>query len=151
MNITTEKLERAGRLLYGDQWQSNLARDLNIDSRRVRQWTTSDRPISEWVYSELLIILRNNAQSINQFIETLESDMGIIEQIKTAKSINELCELLNEYERDFDRELGKPSDLLDYSDLPVFSDNNPDSTEGIFSYSDSEILVQNNVWSVQSR
>lgn len=147
MNI--EQLEQSGRLLYGDQWQSNLARDLKIDSRRVRQWMTSDRPISDWVGHDVMQLLKNNQSQINQFIEQMESDMDIIAKIKNAANINELCELLNEYESNFDR-TGKPTDCLDYSDLPTFGDE-PDDTQEVFSWSDKKLLIKNNEWELVER
>lgn len=142
MNI--EQLERAGRLLYGDQWQANLARDFNIDSRRIRQWLSGDRSISDWVEIAVMRLLKNNQSQINQFIEQMELDMDIIAKIKNAANINQLCDLLNEYESSFNRD-GKPDDYLDYSSLPTFGDA-PDSTEEVFSWSDYKLLIKNNEW-----
>lgn len=148
MNI--EQLEQSGQLLYGDQWQSNLARELSIDSRRVRQWVTGDRPISDWVGGEVMQLLKNNQSEINQFISQMESNMNIINKIKNAASVNELCELLNEYESNFDSERGKPEDFLDYSDLPAFGDA-PDDTQEVFSWSDTQLLIKNNEWELVER
>lgn len=36
-----DELTEIGRAMYGDQWQSALARDLNLsDARRIRYWLT---------------------------------------------------------------------------------------------------------------
>lgn len=148
MNI--EQLEQSGQLLYGDQWQSNLARELSIDSRRVRQWVTGDRPISDWVCGEVIQLLKNNQSQINQFIEKMESDMDIIAKIKNAASVNELCELLNEYDSNFDSERGKPGDFLDYSNLPTFGDA-PDDTQEVFSWSKDRLLIRDNNWQLVER
>jgi len=69
-----KQLEQAGRLLYGDQWQSNMARDLNIDSRRVRQWMSGDRQISGWVATEVSALLDKKQFNINQFLKTINKD-----------------------------------------------------------------------------
>jgi hypothetical protein len=69
-----KQLEQAGRLLYGDQWQSNMARDLNIDSRRVRQWMSADRQISGWVATEVSALLDKKQFNINQFLKTINKD-----------------------------------------------------------------------------
>lgn len=68
--MTTEQLQKAGRLLYGDQWQSALARALDVDSRRIRQWMSGDRPISDWVEGEIMQILKDNHAAIGRAIDT---------------------------------------------------------------------------------
>jgi len=81
-----EQLERAGRLLYGDQWQSNLARDFSIDSRRIRQWVNNERPVSDWVVLEVQALLGKNQQDINQFLKNLIKDDGMTNFIDKLKS-----------------------------------------------------------------
>lgn len=66
--MTTEQLQQAGQLLYGDQWQANLARDFKIDPRRIRQWLTGDRPISHWVKGELDRLLTDNRDKIDIYL-----------------------------------------------------------------------------------
>lgn len=72
MNI--KQLEQAGRLLYGDQWQSNLARDLSIDSRRIRQWVSGERSVSEWVLVEVRALLDKKQFNINQFLSAINKE-----------------------------------------------------------------------------
>lgn len=38
MEMTAAKLKEIGELLYGDRWQSALARDLEVTDRTVRRW-----------------------------------------------------------------------------------------------------------------
>ena len=150
MSITTEQLERAGQLLYGDLWQSALARALDVDNRTVRRWASGESAIKQSIANEIIELLKNNQSQINQFIEKMESDMNIINKINSAASINELCELLNEYESNFDSERGKPEDFLDYSNLPTFGDA-PDDTQEVFSWSDTHLLIKNNEWELVER
>lgn len=66
--MTIEQLEQAGRLLYGDQWQANLARDFNIDSRRIRQWLSGDRSISDWVDNAVVELLNKKQKDIGDYL-----------------------------------------------------------------------------------
>lgn len=70
--MTIEQLEQGGRLLYGDQWQANLARDFNIDSRRIRQWLSGDRPISGWVQDDLTALLKANQENIAKYLADID-------------------------------------------------------------------------------
>jgi transposase-like protein len=44
MAITPDKLVMVGRALYGDRWQSELARDLGITARAMRYWLAGVSP-----------------------------------------------------------------------------------------------------------
>ncbi len=68
--MTTEQLQRAGRLLYGDQWQSNLARSLSVDDRTVRRWASGDSAIKQSIADEIVGLLRDNQSDIGKFIKT---------------------------------------------------------------------------------
>ena len=67
--MTIDQLTTAGQLLYGDQWQANLARSLNVDVRRVRHWTAGTRPVSDFVDSEVRQLLADRAKMINDFLK----------------------------------------------------------------------------------
>lgn len=71
MLMTPEQLTAAGVALYGDQWQSNLARRLNIDSRRIRQWLSGERPLPEWLPSELSALLTQNIEECTRVLNDL--------------------------------------------------------------------------------
>lgn len=43
--MTPDELEQAGRLLFGDVWQTALARALRTTPRTVRRWAAGDAPI----------------------------------------------------------------------------------------------------------
>lgn len=151
MTISPEQLEKSGQLLYGDRWQSELSRSLEVDSRRIRQWYSKERPMPYWVYQKVTDLLRANKNLIEEYLTELDENMSQIDRVKFAKSIEELCDNLNEYEEDFDSELGKPTDFVDYSALPTFGDNTPDRTEEVFSWSDDKLLIKQNNWVLVDR
>lgn len=45
--MTPDELTAAGQALYGERWQSSLARDLRVSDRTVRRWLAGDAPIPE--------------------------------------------------------------------------------------------------------
>lgn len=53
-----EILIKAGKALYGDRWQTDLARDLGLsDGRRIRQWLSGDRPIPSGLWDDIAKLL----------------------------------------------------------------------------------------------
>lgn len=69
--LTTNQLTAIGVALYGTQWQSDLARALSVDSRRVRQWLNDERPIPEWLPNELNVLLGKNIDDCQQLQQVL--------------------------------------------------------------------------------
>lgn len=55
-------LLRCGRVLYGARWQSDLARALAVNDRRVRQWMAGERPIPWGVWADIAGLLRERQQ-----------------------------------------------------------------------------------------
>ena len=47
--MTRAELEQRATALYGEQWQSPLARRVRVDARTMRRWKAGDRAIPEWV------------------------------------------------------------------------------------------------------
>ncbi len=62
-------LETVGTALYGSRWQSELARDLGVDSRLVRQWIKGERPMPNKVFDDLRKLLRVRRTQINDILE----------------------------------------------------------------------------------
>ena len=64
MNLHTERydrLHRAGQAVYGEDWQSPMARDLGITGRHLRRWVAGERPVPAWVDGMLAGILKQAA------------------------------------------------------------------------------------------
>lgn len=47
--MTPADLEHRASALYGDEWQSALARRIRVDARTVRRWKAGDRAIPDWL------------------------------------------------------------------------------------------------------
>ncbi|MCG9494299.1 helix-turn-helix domain-containing protein [Acinetobacter pittii] len=70
--LTPDQLRRAGELLYGNQWQSDLARALEVDARRVRDWLQERRPIPVGVRVEIIQLLKQNSLDTANFAKALD-------------------------------------------------------------------------------
>ncbi len=51
-------LARCGACLYGERWQSPLARDLGVSDRSVRAWVAGTRSIPAGVWGDLRRLLQ---------------------------------------------------------------------------------------------
>ncbi|WP_032880955.1 hypothetical protein [Acinetobacter sp. WC-323] len=69
--MTPEQLRQAGELLYGNQWQSDLARALEVDARRVRDWLQERRPVPIGVKNEIIELLKKNSLDTANYAEAL--------------------------------------------------------------------------------
>jgi hypothetical protein len=56
--MTPKELERRGSALYGEDWQSPLARRVRVDARSMRRWKAGDREIPEWLDAFLELLER---------------------------------------------------------------------------------------------
>jgi len=63
---TKELLTLTGRALYGERWQTDIARDLGLtDGRRVRQWLSGDRPVPPGVWKALAELLEERKRKLD--------------------------------------------------------------------------------------
>lgn len=76
-----EQLAKAGRLLYGPRWQSELARSLDVNDRRVRQWMAGERPIPHGIWGDLAGLLKERQQEGLALLRELESVTKSAEKI----------------------------------------------------------------------
>lgn len=68
--MDSEHLQSAGRALFGEEWQTPLARALgpvhpegarvSIDPRLMRRWAAGNRPIPDWVEGALAALARQS-------------------------------------------------------------------------------------------
>jgi transposase-like protein len=59
-------LEIVGTSLYGQQWQSSLARELNVNDRTMRRWACGETPPPARLSAELLQIVRARGDNLRQ-------------------------------------------------------------------------------------
>lgn len=54
-------LVELGKALYGQQWQSALARDLSVADRTVRRWVAGTSEVPAGLYVDLLRLTQERA------------------------------------------------------------------------------------------
>lgn len=57
-----DRLRRCGEALYGDRWQSDLARALGVGDRRVREWVAGERRMPPGAWADIAALLRQRSQ-----------------------------------------------------------------------------------------
>lgn len=63
----------SGKALYGDRWQTDLARDLgHSDGRRVRQWLNDERPIPDNIRIQIVNLLIERKKTIDNVLTVEE-------------------------------------------------------------------------------
>mgnify|MGYP001575276009 CR=1 FL=1 len=66
--MTPAQLSRMATLLYGDRWQSSLARDLEINDRTVRRWAQDGAP--EWAAEKVMEFCRETVAELQEALKT---------------------------------------------------------------------------------
>jgi succinate dehydrogenase flavin-adding protein (antitoxin of CptAB toxin-antitoxin module) len=69
--MTPDTLRQIGEALYGDTWQAQMTRLLDIDSRRVAHWLEGTRPIPDRILTELVAELRRRGNRAIALAEKL--------------------------------------------------------------------------------
>lgn len=69
--MNKQLLIQTGLALYGERWQSPLARDLGVDSRRVRAWRNDERPLPD-LKEMLKLLLMKRARDIELLISGMD-------------------------------------------------------------------------------
>jgi DNA-binding transcriptional regulator YdaS (Cro superfamily) len=58
-------LVECGVALYGQQWQSALARDLGVSDRTVRRWVAGTSDVPAGLYVDLLRLTQERAAALD--------------------------------------------------------------------------------------
>jgi len=66
--MTPDDLATAGRALYGDRWQTSLARDLHVSDRTMRRWLAGEFAIPAAVAAELRAVLIGRSNAIGSIV-----------------------------------------------------------------------------------
>jgi len=87
--MNREFLESAGKLLFGDRWQTDTAELLGITYRTVRRWMSGESAIPAGVKTEMIAALKNRQQMIADFVKSekdkKDSSMYLVDY-KTGES-----------------------------------------------------------------
>lgn len=70
--LGVEHLSRAGTLLFGERWQSDLAHALNVGDRRVREWIAGERRIPPGVWADVAALLRQRSNEGMALLQELD-------------------------------------------------------------------------------
>ena len=62
-----------GQALYGERWQSPLARDLGVSDRTMRRWAAGQFPVPAGVAADLLKLCEARAGRLGQLAKKLEA------------------------------------------------------------------------------
>ncbi|EBI1831456.1 hypothetical protein NI479_003156 [Salmonella enterica] len=89
----TEKLIAVGKLVYGDNWQSPVSRDIGVDSRTIRYFLKGEREINH-LSSRLNEALEQKIENIKSAIEIINSDKICGDDVTTEM----ICEIAGRYQ-----------------------------------------------------
>lgn len=64
-------LARVGETLFGPRWQSDVARVLDVDSRRVREWLSGSRSIPPGIWADLATEADSRAADLRSVADEL--------------------------------------------------------------------------------
>lgn len=69
--VPPDALIRAGRAMFGDNWQTPIARELGVSDRSVRYWTKGEHAIPAGVVGDLVKILRARGRKMDALADEL--------------------------------------------------------------------------------
>ena len=69
----SDLLKRTGEALYGPQWQSQIARDLDISDRHVRRMATGEYPLKPGMALDLWRIALERSALLDDLAEELKT------------------------------------------------------------------------------
>ena len=64
--MNKEKLKKVGVACFGNTWQTEMARALNVNSRTVRRWASGETPLPKQLKQELLKHLKWRKRDIDK-------------------------------------------------------------------------------------
>ena len=80
LKITVDQLTAIGTALYGQQWQSALARDLGVADRTMRRWVAGESPIPTGIIADLHRLLRERQINIQELLADLPQTLDSLPQ-----------------------------------------------------------------------
>lgn len=72
MNMV-QLLIKTGETLYGERWQTNIARDFGFkEGRRIRQWVSKERPMPADAADILYKLLEDRQKAISNMMKEIK-------------------------------------------------------------------------------
>lgn len=68
-----ETLGEVGRALYGEAWQSPLARDLDVNLRTLQRWAAGDFQIPEGIWAEIAPLCKARSAALAKWEKRLSA------------------------------------------------------------------------------
>jgi hypothetical protein len=91
MNPKINLIQRAGRLLYGEHWQSHLAQDVGCSERIFRRWISGDAPLPNGVFHDVFLQIQTHAGELSMLRDEMQTLLsGKPLPRKTAKELEQL-------------------------------------------------------------
>jgi plasmid maintenance system antidote protein VapI len=69
-----ENLKDVGAMLFGSQWQTDLAGALGVSNRTVRRWVSGDTGIPSTVWIEIAKLCDERGDGLRQWAEFLTKE-----------------------------------------------------------------------------
>lgn len=66
-------LRDAGEALYGQRWQTDIARDLGVNDRTIRRWLSGADDLPNGVALDLLRLCMERAQALDDMVVRLKT------------------------------------------------------------------------------
>lgn len=155
-----EKLIQAGKMIFGNQWQTPMSKLMNMSDRTMRRIVagTTRPPSVERIINALNEQLNRTKTAIynveNNIMQTDNSELDeLVNAINNAESLASLRDSLNELEeyiRNSDDEyIQKIDDVIRTDELKTFSNNDP--IMAAYSWDNENVLVYENEWVIRTR
>lgn len=58
-----------GQALWGTQWQTDMAKALDVSDRTVRRWVAGTTPIPRGIYADLIRVMTERQADLDDLIE----------------------------------------------------------------------------------
>lgn len=65
-------LAKAGKALYGVNWKNQLARDLDVNPTRIRDWSAGKRDIPPGIWASIVALLKQRRATIDAVLRDIE-------------------------------------------------------------------------------
>lgn len=76
----TSLLVACGRALYGDRWQSPLARDLGVADRTMRRWVAGSYPVPDGIAADLFKLVQERRKDLGGLVKHLRAELAAFGQ-----------------------------------------------------------------------